>query len=154
MHMGKSAPGITTISAVVPDEYMAVVDARANALSLSRSRFAAMVFERWIREGAPPVSEPDRHMAPQVMAALEAQKKAAVETQETRLGKTLPMPKEKIEIQKRLARERLLTRQDLKPATREEIMVQSREARKFQAAQRKYTAKLLKAPDTSLPKLP
>jgi len=51
--------GAKTISAHIPNEIVDRISKRADALHLSESRYIRMIIEKWISEGAPPVSPLD-----------------------------------------------------------------------------------------------
>jgi len=59
--VGKSLHA-TTLSVHASKKVIAVIEARADALGISKSRFASLVLEKWATGGWPPVNEPDRLM--------------------------------------------------------------------------------------------
>lgn len=58
------------IGVTAPNELLALIDARAEALGWSRAKFALAILENWQAEGAKPVNKIDATMAPEVMAKL------------------------------------------------------------------------------------
>ena len=70
--MAKPGKGKTMVSVTAPDELLAIVDARAEALGWSRAKFALAILETWQAEGSKPVNKIDATMAPEVMAKLAA----------------------------------------------------------------------------------
>lgn len=70
--MAKPGQGKTMISVTAPNELLALIDARAEAIGWSRAKFALAVLENWQAEGAKPVNKIDATMAPEVMAKLAA----------------------------------------------------------------------------------
>ena len=54
--------GKAVVSASVPKDIADEIARRAELLGISKSRYAAMVLQRWHESGDPPVSEPDRLM--------------------------------------------------------------------------------------------
>jgi len=59
--VGKSRHA-TTLSVHASKRLIAAIEARADALGLTKSRFASLVLEKWSTEGCQPVNEPDRLM--------------------------------------------------------------------------------------------
>jgi hypothetical protein len=56
--MGK-AKDAETLSVHASKDNVAIITARAELLSMSKSKFAALIIDRWVAEGAPPVSPAD-----------------------------------------------------------------------------------------------
>jgi hypothetical protein len=48
------------INAVITEDIAAQIVARAQAVGISRSRYAALIIEKWKRDGYPAVSEADQ----------------------------------------------------------------------------------------------
>lgn len=59
--MGK-VPHASTLGIHCRNEIIAEIDRRAEVLGLKRSTYAAQILEKWMTEGCPPVSAPDRLM--------------------------------------------------------------------------------------------
>jgi hypothetical protein len=57
--VGKISAANDQVNAVVPRPIVEIIDERAKSLSISRSRFAALVFEWWEAQGCPPVTPAD-----------------------------------------------------------------------------------------------
>ena len=57
--MGSIAQSNRQINAGVPHEILKIVDERADALSLTRGKYAALVFAWWEAQGCPPVTHAD-----------------------------------------------------------------------------------------------
>lgn len=51
-----------TIAAHVKNELADAIDARAAELGVKRGRYIAMILEKWVEEGCPPVSPADSAM--------------------------------------------------------------------------------------------
>jgi len=68
--MGKAADA-ETLGAHVSKEIVRVIQARGKVLSLPKSKFAALILEKWFRDGCPAVTEPDQKMRSQVMDDLQ-----------------------------------------------------------------------------------
>jgi hypothetical protein len=66
--MGK-AQNAETLSVHVSKTAIATIQKRADGNGISKSRFAALVLEKWVAEGCPPVSETDR--AVMALSAIE-----------------------------------------------------------------------------------
>jgi len=60
--VGRIGKNKTLISINIPNAWRVEIDRRAAVLSLTRSAYAAMILEKWVRDGMPHVSEPDRLM--------------------------------------------------------------------------------------------
>lgn len=60
--MGKIGVGKVNLSTVAPAEWAETLDKRAQPLGWSRAQMLAAIVELWMRQGCPPVSEPDRLM--------------------------------------------------------------------------------------------
>lgn len=54
--------GKTVVSGSVAQEIADEILRRADALNMSKSRYAAKILETWYEKGCPPVTEPDRLM--------------------------------------------------------------------------------------------
>jgi hypothetical protein len=74
--VGKSIHA-TTLSVHASKPLIAVIQSRANALGISKSRFAAQILGKWATAGHPPVSEPDRLMQIAAKSAPASPKKKA-----------------------------------------------------------------------------
>jgi hypothetical protein len=61
MGMGKSLHA-TTLSVHASKRMISAIEARANALGITKSKFASLILEKWSAEGRQPVNEPDRLM--------------------------------------------------------------------------------------------
>lgn len=59
--MGKVAHA-STLSAHCRNEIIDMVNARATAIGLKRSAYVNLILEKWMADGCPPVSTPDRLM--------------------------------------------------------------------------------------------
>ncbi|AHF94159.1 hypothetical protein OPIT5_06885 [Opitutaceae bacterium TAV5] len=59
--MGK-AKDSETLSVHASKKHVETIAARAAPLSLSKSKYAALIIEQWVQAGCPPVNEPDRLM--------------------------------------------------------------------------------------------
>jgi hypothetical protein len=62
------------INAAVPVEIDALIAGRAKALSLTKSKFVALILERWHRNGAKAVSEADEALQGRILAKKESSK--------------------------------------------------------------------------------
>jgi len=73
--MGK-AKNAETLSVHADKAHIAVIEGRAELLSMTKSKFAALIIRHWINSGCPPVSEGDRLM----QIAKQAEKKVSRKT--------------------------------------------------------------------------
>lgn len=60
--MGQIAASNRQVNPVIPSEILDEIDQRAAALSLTRSKFAALVYIWWKESGFPPVTKADEAM--------------------------------------------------------------------------------------------
>lgn len=60
--VGRIGKGKQQIAFGVPNDVITIIDARAEALGWTRSRFASEVLLRWHEQGCPPITEADRLM--------------------------------------------------------------------------------------------
>lgn len=75
--MGKVGKGKRVVSVGLLDEFVDVIDSRADALRWSRSEFVLSILEDWKARGCPPVSEQDRVMQLAKAASAKPAKKTA-----------------------------------------------------------------------------
>lgn len=57
--MGRRTKNSDSITAHIPDAWISIIDARAEALGITRSKFAAAIIGLWIEGGCPPVTPAD-----------------------------------------------------------------------------------------------
>ena len=67
--MGKNAKGRGTLSAVVDEDIIDLIDERRERLSLSRSTYLTLIIQQWIDSDCPPVNHAER-----AIEALEGKK--------------------------------------------------------------------------------
>lgn len=58
--MGKIGKGKKQLGVVLATPLAKVIEDRATALGITRSRFAALIIEQWAKDGHTPVNEPDK----------------------------------------------------------------------------------------------
>ena len=54
--MGKNKKGRGTLSAVVNQPIISLIDRRRERITLSRSAYVTLIIQQWINSGCPPVS--------------------------------------------------------------------------------------------------
>jgi len=74
--MGK-AKDAETLSVHANKANVAIIAARAELLSMSKSKFAALIIDRWVSEGCPPVSHADDALLKLRSAPTKTLKKAS-----------------------------------------------------------------------------
>lgn len=57
--MGK-AVNAATFAAHIGNETIRMIESRAASLGISKSKYGALIFERWVESGCPPVNDADR----------------------------------------------------------------------------------------------
>lgn len=60
--MGRKTRNADTLGIHLPDAHTQIIADRAAALGMTKSKFGAGIIARWIAEGCPAISEPDRLM--------------------------------------------------------------------------------------------
>ena len=58
--MGKNAKGRGTLSAVVDESIIDLIDRRREKLTLSRSTYLTLIVRHWIASGSPPVNHAEK----------------------------------------------------------------------------------------------
>jgi len=74
--MGKNAKGRGTLSAVVDEKIIDLIDERRERLTMSRSTYLTLIIQQWIRSGCPPVSHAEKAIEALEGAPLRQLKKA------------------------------------------------------------------------------
>ena len=57
--MGRRTKNADTVGVHIPDAWISIIDTRAEALGITRSKFAAAIIGLWIDGGCPPVTPAD-----------------------------------------------------------------------------------------------
>ena len=72
--MGKNAKGRGTLSAVVNEDVIDLIDERRDRLTLSRSTYLTLIIQQWIDSGCPPVNHAEK--AIQALEGISQSKKS------------------------------------------------------------------------------
>jgi hypothetical protein len=73
--VGKISSSNRQVGVVIPADTVAVIDARREGQTMTRSKYVGLIVARWYAEGCPPVNEADK--AVKTLSLLKPAKKAS-----------------------------------------------------------------------------